>query len=179
MSSTTIHPDNFERTIPEGDDHERMVCGDCGFIAYENPKLIAGAVVMHGDKVLLCKRAIHPQKGKWTLPAGFMEMGETPPEGAAREAYEEARAKIKITDLLAVYTVKRISQVQMFYRASLPEPVFEPGPESTDVALYDWADIPWDDLAFPSVIWALKHFDAVRGKTSFAPFTNPEGWEHV
>lgn len=176
---STGHPDHFSRTIPEGDDHERMVCDDCGFISYENPKLIAGAVVLHGEQVLLCKRAIYPRKGYWTLPAGFMEMGETPPEGAAREAWEEARAKIEVHDLLAVYTVKRISQIHMFYRAVLPEPVFEPGPESTDVALYNWEDIPWDELAFPSVQWALKHFDAVRGRESFTPFTNPEGWEQV
>lgn len=179
MSTNDLHPDNFNRTIPDGDDHERMVCSDCGFIAYENPKVIAGSVVTFGDKFLLCKRAIHPQKGKWTIPAGFLEMGETPAEGAAREAWEEARAKIEIIDLLAVYTVKRISQVHMMYRASLPEAQFEPGPESLEVALFAWDDIPWDDLAFPSVHWALNNFQAVAGKDSFAPFTNPKGWEQV
>ena len=120
-----------------------------------------------------------PKKGKWTIPAGFLEMGETPAEGAAREAWEEARAKIVIRDLLAIYTVKRISQVQMMYRAYLPEPVFEPGLESLEVALFDWADIPWADLAFPIVHWALHHFQAVEGKQGFAPFSNPEGWEQA
>ncbi|MCK0069986.1 NUDIX hydrolase [Kordiimonas laminariae] len=169
--------DTFHRTIPDGDDHERMVCKDCGFIAYENPKIIAGAVVTFEDKFLLCKRAIYPQKGKWTIPAGFLEMGERPIDGAVREAWEEARAKIVPQDLLAVYSVTRISQVHMMYRAALPSPEFEPGMESEDVALFTWDEIPWEELAFPSVHWVLKHFREVQGQENFAPFTNPEGWE--
>lgn len=179
MSSTILYPDGFSRAVPEGDDHERMVCGDCGFVSYENPKIITGSVVTYDDKILLCKRAIDPQKGRWTIPAGFMELNESPEEGAVREAWEEARAKIIINDLLAVYTVRRISQVHLMFRAELPDAVFEAGPESERVALFTWNEIPWDDLAFPSVHWVLKHHQQVIGKTDFPPFTNPAGWEAV
>ena len=179
MSSATLFPENFSRKVPQGDDHERAVCEDCGFIAYENPKIIAGSVITEGGKFLLCKRAIYPQKGKWTIPAGFLEMGEAPVEGAVREAMEEATAQIEVIDLLAVYTVRRISQVHLMYRAALAAPNFEPGFESEEVALLSWEDIPWDELAFPSVHWVLKHFREVEGKSGFAPFTNPEGWEQI
>lgn len=179
MSNPPFTPDHFHRKTPDGDDHERLVCRDCGYVAYENPKIIAGAVVTHGEQVLLCRRAINPQKGFWTIPAGFLEAGEAPHEGAVREAFEEACANIDIKDLLAVYSVRRISQVHMMYRAVLTEPTFSPGAESLEVQLFNWEDIPWDDLAFPSVHWVLNHFHAVKGQTGFAPFTNPEGWEHV
>lgn len=179
MPTPTENTANFNTLVPEGDDKERLVCGDCGFIFYDNPKIVTGAVVTYGDKFLLCKRAIEPRVGYWTLPAGFMELGETPMEGAMREAYEEATASIAIKDMLAVYSVKRISQVQMFFRATLTDPDIKPGIESTDVGLYTWDEIPWDNLAFPSVHWALNHFREVEGKDGFAPFTNPEGWEDV
>lgn len=148
-------------------------------MAYENPKIIAGAVVTHGEKILLCKRAIYPQKGKWTIPAGFLEMGEAPHEGAIREAMEEACAVIDIVDLLAVYSVRRISQVHMMYRATLANTDFKPGFESLEVDLFNWDDIPWDELAFPSVHWVLNHFEAVKGTSGFAPFSNPDGWEKI
>ncbi len=148
--------ENFERKIPQGDDHERAVCRDCGFIAYENPKVIVGSVVSYEDKILLCKRAIDPRSGYWTIPAGFMELGETCREGAAREAIEEANADIEVGDMLAVYTITHISQVQMFFRSILKEPKFSAGIESLEVALFDWDDIPWDNLAFPTAKWALK-----------------------
>lgn len=170
---------NFSTLTPEGDDKDRLVCNDCGFIFYDNPKIIAGAVVTQGDQFLLCKRAIEPRIGHWTLPAGFMELGETPAEGAMREAYEEATAQIAIKDMLGIYTVKRISQVQIFFRATLTSPDIKPGIESTEVGLFSWDDIPWDELAFPSVHWALKHYREVEGKDNFAPFGNPEGWENV
>ena len=179
MSLPPFTPEHFHRTVPEGDDHERLVCRDCGYVAYENPKIIAGAVVSSGDQVLLCRRSIDPQKGKWTIPAGFLEMGEAPHEGAIREAREEACAAIEIIDLLGVYSVRRISQVHMMYRAKLVGSEFSPGLESLEVKLFDWADIPWDELAFPSVHWVLAHHKEVKGKTSFAPFTNPPGWEQV
>lgn len=153
------------RTVPDGDSRERLVCGDCGFIRYENPKIIAGAVVTYEDRFLLCKRAIEPRRGFWTLPAGFMELGETPEEGAAREAYEEATARIEITELLAVYTIRHISQVQMLYRAHLNTPEFSPGVESLEVELRTWDEIPWSELAFPSVQWALEdHRAALAGQ---------------
>jgi ADP-ribose pyrophosphatase YjhB (NUDIX family) len=163
------------RTIPAGDDRERLTCPDCGFIAYENPKMVAGSVVSVDGKIMLCRRAIDPRKGFWTLPAGFLELHETPEEGAKREAWEEARARIAIDALLAVYSVPRISQVQLIYRATLAEPGFEPGPESLEVVLFDWTEIPWTELAFPSVKWALDEYRTRLGQAVFAPGVNPPG----
>jgi ADP-ribose pyrophosphatase YjhB (NUDIX family) len=165
----------FVRTIPDGDDRERLTCPDCGFIAYENPKIVAGSVVSVGAKILMCRRAIEPRKGFWTLPAGFLELHETPEEGAQREAWEEARARIAIDALLAVYSVPRISQVQLIYRATLAEPGFSAGPESQEVALFDWDEIPWHDLAFPSVKWALDEYRSRLGQPVFTPGVNPPG----
>jgi ADP-ribose pyrophosphatase YjhB (NUDIX family) len=170
---TVSHP-SFELKIPAGEDREREVCGTCGFINYVNPKIVVGSVVMHGDRILMCKRAIAPRLGFWTLPAGFMEERETAEEGAMREAMEEACARIEIEGLLAVYSVPRISQVQLMYRARLLDPAIAPGPESTDVMLVTWDDIPWSELAFPSVKWALDHFKAWQAG-AVAPFTNPDG----
>jgi ADP-ribose pyrophosphatase YjhB (NUDIX family) len=159
------------RKVPDGDDRERLTCPDCGFIAYENPKMVAGSVVSVGDRIMLCRRAIEPRMGYWTLPAGYLELNETPAEGAAREA----RARIAIDALLAVFSIPRISQVQLIYRATLAEPGFEPGPESLEVVLFDWANIPWGELAFPSVRWALDEYKARLGQTVFAPGINPPG----
>lgn len=167
---------SFSIKVPEGDDHERLVCDTCGFIDYVNPKIVAGSVVTKGNKILLCKRAIEPRRGFWTLPAGFLEVGESVEQGAAREAMEEANAKIEIDRLLAVYSVPRISQVQIMYRARLVSDV-SAGPESLEVGLFDWKDIPWKDLAFPTVVWALTHFAQTRDQASFAPFANPPGTE--
>ena len=163
------------RAIPAGDDRERLTCPDCGFIVYDNPKLVAGSVVSVDGKVMLCRRAIEPRKGYWTLPAGYLELNESPEDGARREAWEEARAKIAINALLAVYSIPRISQVQLIYRATLAEPGFSPGPESQEVALFDWADIPWGELAFPSVHWSLNEYHAQLGRELFAPGVNPPG----
>ena len=146
------------RTVPHGDTRERTVCPDCGFIVYENPKIVVGAVVVDGDRFLLCRRAIEPRRGYWTLPAGYLEVNESTMAGAAREAFEEACARISIEGLLAVYDIPRISQVQVIYRARLAEPGFGPGPESLEVRFFGWDEIPWDDLAFPSVHWSLRHF---------------------
>ena len=168
---TVSHP-SFELKIPEGEDRHREVCGTCGFINYVNPKVVVGSVVTFGDRILLCKRAIAPRIGYWTLPAGFMEERETAEEGAMREAMEEACAKIEIDGLLGCYSVPRISQVQLMYRARLVDPAVAPGPESTDVKLVTWDDIPWDELAFPSVKWALEHFAEWKAGAA-APFTNP------
>jgi ADP-ribose pyrophosphatase YjhB (NUDIX family) len=163
------------RIVPDGDNRERLVCPDCGFIAYQNPKIVVGAVVTHGDEFLLCRRAIEPRRGFWTLPAGFMEEGETPEDGARREAMEEANAAIELDGLLGVYTIVRKSQVQLIYRARLATPQFSAGPESEAVALFRWASIPWGELAFPSVRWALEHHREVAGQASFSPRTNPAG----
>ncbi|MCH8686061.1 NUDIX hydrolase [Pedomonas mirosovicensis] len=165
---------SFSRRIPPGDTLLRRVCDTCGFVDYENPKIVVGAVVRQGEQVLLCRRAIEPRHGFWTIPAGFMELNETAEEGARREAREEACADIRITGLLAVYSIPRISQVQLIYVAELTGG-FAPGPESLEVRLFDWDDIPWDELAFPSVHWALRHRREVWEKTACAPFVNPPG----
>jgi ADP-ribose pyrophosphatase YjhB (NUDIX family) len=166
---------NFVPRVPDGDNRTRQVCADCGFINYENPKIVVGAVCHWGDRLLLCRRAINPRKGHWTLPAGFLELHETVTAGAAREAWEEARAKIEIETLLAVYTVPRISQVQLMYRARLVSDDVSAGPESLEVGLFTFDAIPWDDLAFPSVRWALHQYADSKHLDSFAAFTNPAG----
>ena len=144
MSSESSPRGPIVRMIPEGDDRQRLVCTDCGFINYENPKIVVGSVAAWEDRILLCRRAIEPSKGLWTLPAGYMELNETTAEGAKREAWEEARARIEIDCLLAVYEIPRISQVQLIYRARLRSPDVEPGPESLEVGLFRWDEIPWD-----------------------------------
>lgn len=164
--------------IPPGDDRERKVCVRCDFIDYQNPRIVAGAVVTRGEQILLCKRAIEPRLGFWTLPAGFMELGESVEEAAAREAQEEALATIEIDRTLAIYSVPRIGQVQVMFRAELIGD-FGIGPESQDVQLFDWKDIPWSQLAFPTVVWALTHFAQTRGQTDFPPFLNPAGTEKL
>lgn len=166
---------SFETRIPEGDNRQRQVCTDCGFIAYENPKVVVGAVVEDGERILLCRRAINPRRGFWTLPAGFMELHETAEAGAAREAWEEARARIEISQLLAAYTIPRLSQVQLIYRARLSDPAIGAGPESLEVGLFAHADIPWGELAFPSVRWAITQYMEIRHLAAFQPFGNPPG----
>ncbi len=149
------------RQVPPGDDKERLVCPDCDYVAYENPKIVAGSVAIEDGRILLCRRAIEPRRGFWTLPAGFLELGESPEEGARREAVEEANAAIDIDGLLAVYTVRHISQVQLFYRARLRSAV-SPGIESQEVGLFAWEEIPWSELAFPSVKWTLERHQATK-----------------
>ena len=166
---------NFQRKVPQGDDRERRVCSDCGFIDYENPKVVVGSVATWQDRFLLCRRAIEPRKGFWTLPAGFLELHESAAAGAAREAWEEARAKIEIDQLLAIYSIPRISQIQLIFRAALATPEVEAGPETLELDLFPWRDIPWDDIAFPSVNWALDHYQEVRDQAIFAPRVNPPG----
>ena len=124
-------------------------------------------------KILMCKRAIEPRKGFWTLPAGYMELGESAEDSALREAWEEARARLELDRLLAVYSVPRISQVQLMFRARLVSPDIAAGPESEAVALYAWEDLPWADIAFPTVGWALRHYRETMDRDDFAPFSNP------
>lgn len=162
----------FSRRVPDGDTHERAVCDTCGFVAYDNPKIVVGSVVRYGSRVLLCRRDIEPARGRWTLPAGYLEHGETPPEGAAREAMEEAIAAIVIDGLLAVYTIRRLGQIQLIFRAHLTEPAFAPGIESQAVALFEPDEIPRDEIAFNTVHWALA-----QDRQPGGPFTNPEGRE--
>jgi ADP-ribose pyrophosphatase YjhB (NUDIX family) len=163
------------RMTPPGDDRERLVCTDCGFVHYENPKVVVGSVAAWEDRILLVRRAIPPRQGYWSLPAGYLELNETTAEGAAREAWEEARAEIEIGPLFALYNIPRISQVQVYYRASLRSPEVAPGPESVEVALFAWDEIPREALAFPSVHWALAHYREIEGEAGFAVRTNPPG----
>ncbi|MEJ0042691.1 MAG: NUDIX hydrolase, partial [Rhizomicrobium sp.] len=165
----------FVRIVPEGDTTERYVCGDCGHIYYTNPKIVVGSVVRFGERILMCRRAIEPRKGFWTLPAGYLEEHETPEDGARREAREEALCEIVLEGLLAVYSVTRLSQVQLMYRARLDAEQFGAGAESLDVKLFAWDDIPWTEIAFPSVRWALYHWRESKDAAIFAPFSNPPG----
>ena len=163
------------RGVPEGDDRERLVCPDCGFVSYENPKIVVGSVCSLAGRILLCRRAIDPRRGFWTLPAGYLELRETAEEGAAREAEEEACARIDIEGLLAVYAIPRISQIQLIYRAGLSSESVACGPETMEVGLFRWDEIPWSGLAFPSVRWALGHWRQVADAKVWAPFSNPAG----
>jgi ADP-ribose pyrophosphatase YjhB (NUDIX family) len=168
MSQGPVH-----KRVPPGDNRERLVCNDCGFVLYDNPKIVVGSVVAAEDgRILLCRRAIEPSRGLWTIPAGFLELGESTIEGALREAREEACATIEIDALLGVYSIPRISQVQLIHRARLRSSV-EAGEESLEVKLFEWDQIPWEELAFPSVTWALRDYERTRGKHGFAPAANP------
>lgn len=144
--------------IPDMDDRLRYVCDHCGMIHYQNPNMVVGALITSGDKVLLCKRAIEPRHGYWTLPAGFMENGETTLAGAERETMEEAGAKMKNASLYRMFDIPYINQVYLFYRAELDGDNYAAGIESLEVALFEEKDIPWKDIAFPVVTDVLKEF---------------------
>jgi ADP-ribose pyrophosphatase YjhB (NUDIX family) len=161
-------------TRPEGDDRERFVCTGCATIHYVNPKIVVGSVCTLGDRLLLCRRAIEPRVGYWTIPAGWLETGETVEQGAAREAWEEACARIEIEGVLAVYSIPRIAQVQILFRARLVDAEVAPGPESQEVRLIGWDEIPWDELAFPTVGWALRRARELRGQDQWITGLNPE-----
>ena len=164
---------SFEEKIPLGDDRLRSVCNHCEFVHYENPKIVVGSVAIWENKILLCKRLIEPRIGYWTLPAGYLEKNESPEEGAIREAQEEACAELEIDRVLAVYSVPRLSQVQIMYRARLKQPNVSAGPESEAVKLVTWDKIPWADIAFPSAEWALRHWHESRNQKDFPPYANP------
>jgi len=164
------------RSIPEGDNRERMICAECGYILYDNPKIVVGSVTRWGEQILLCRRSINPRRGFWTLPAGYLELNESASAGAEREAWEEAQARIEIEGLLAIYDIPRISQVQLIYRARLLDQAIQPGPESLEVRLFEWEEIPWGELAFPSVSWALQHDREARATRDFTARINPLGF---
>jgi ADP-ribose pyrophosphatase YjhB (NUDIX family) len=163
--------------IPDGDERERLVCGQCGHVFYENPKVIVGAVCVYEDRYLLCRRAIEPRRGFWTMPAGYMELEETTAQGAVREVWEEALARVEVDALLAIYDLPSISQVHMIFRARMLTPDFGAGVESEEVALFRWDEIPWDDLAYPNVAWSLQHHRDLVGQTGFAPRGIPPDWQ--
>lgn len=147
-----------EYKVPTNDDHKRAICTNCKAIHYQNPKVITGVIVEHKGKILLAKRAIQPRYGTWTIPAGFMELDETVQAGAARECYEETEAKVKDIKLFGVYNTIINSQVYTIFRAQLDGNHFAPTIESLEVKLFDPKDIPWDNIAFPSVETALKRY---------------------
>jgi ADP-ribose pyrophosphatase YjhB (NUDIX family) len=148
--------------VPPSDHLPRFVCESCGTIHYQNPKLVAGCVPEWAGKILICRRAIEPRLGFWTIPAGFMENDETLMQAAAREAVEEAEAIVEIGSMLAIFHALRARQVHVFFRARLLEPRFGVGPESLEVKLVEERDIPWDEIAFQSGIFALRHYLADR-----------------
>ena len=155
-------------SIPAGDNRLRYVCDSCATIHYQNPKMVMGTIpVWERDgelKILLCKRAIEPRYGYWTLPAGFMENNETTAEAALRETHEEAGANIELGKLFSLLNVARVHQVHMFYLATLVDLDFAPGEESLDVQMFTQAQIPWDDLAFPTIRTTLELFFADRAR---------------
>lgn len=153
--------------IPDSDNRERYVCNHCGAIHYQNPKVVTGCIPQWEDRILLCRRAIEPRYGYWTLPAGFLENGETTYEGAMRETEEEASARVEIDDLYTVFNLPHIDQIYMMFRARLLDLDFGPGEESLEVALFDEADIPWDALAFPVIVETLKLYFADRANGGF------------
>ena len=159
------------RIPDDGDTRERAVCGQCATIHYENPLNVVGTIPFWGERVLLCKRNIEPRFGKWTLPAGFMELGETVAQGAARETQEEAGAQFELLDLFSLLNVVRVGQVHFFYRARLTSDRFDPGHETQEARLFAEDEIPWDELAFRTVRETLRCYfeDARRRRFGFHP----------
>lgn len=156
------------RVPDDGDVRERAVCPACGTIHYENPLNVVGTVPHLGERVLLCKRNIEPRWGKWTLPAGFMELGETTLEGAARETTEEAGAQFEMEELFSVMSVPRVGQVHMFYLARLLSDSFDPGHETIEARLFTEAEIPWEEIAFRTVKETLQHYFEDRRNGRFS-----------
>ena len=155
--------------IPAGDNRDRHVCDGCGRIHYQNPKMVCGCIPVWGERILLCRRAIEPRKGLWTLPAGFMENGETTQHGAARETLEEACAELTGQTLYGIYNLPKVNQVYIMFRAELTgEHCFAPGPESMDVRLFEEAQIPWADIAFPVVRRTLERYLLERKSGAFS-----------
>ncbi len=150
--------------VPEGDHLPRHVCSACRTIHYVNPKILVGAVPVWGDRILLCRRAIMPREGYWTMPSGFMENGETLQMGAARETYEESLARVTIEDLLSVINIAGHNQVHVLFRARMNGPEHGATLESSEVRLFSEHEVPWDDLAFRTVTHTLRHFFEDRCK---------------
>lgn len=158
-----------ELCCPEDDNRPRHVCISCGTIHYQNPKMVVCSLPEWEDKILLCRRAIEPRHGLWTLPGGFMENDETTTEAAIRETREEANARIVIGDLYSMYSLPFINQVHMLFRARLLDLDFSPGSESLEVRLFGEHEIPWDEIAFRQIKYSLKHYfeDRRNGQFTF------------
>ena len=153
--------------VPDGDTRERAVCDNCGHIHYVNPRVVTGCLPVHKDQVLLCKRAIEPRYGFWTLPAGYLENGETVAVGAARETMEEANANVTGLELYTVFSLPHISQIYMFFLSELNKAEFSSGEESLEVKLFSEDEIPWDLLSFPVVTQTLEFFFEDRKTSDF------------
>jgi ADP-ribose pyrophosphatase YjhB (NUDIX family) len=162
--------------IPEGDNRARYCCPQCGAIHYQNPKLVVGTIPVWDGRVLLCRRAIEPRRGFWTLPAGFLENDETTPDGAIRETTEEAGARIELGPMFSMLDVLHVHQVHVFYRARLLDTDFEPGVESLEVQLFEQAEIPWQEIAFRTVSETLHHYFADRSRGSFELHFGAVSW---
>ena len=154
--------------VPADDNRERAVCSACSEIHYENPLNVVGTVPVWGDQVLLCRRAIEPRLGLWTLPAGFMELGESTADGALRETIEEAGATVEMQGLFSVLNVVRVGQVHLFYRARMLDSTLDPGPESLEARLFREDEVPWDELAFRTVRQTLEWFFEDRRRGTFS-----------
>jgi ADP-ribose pyrophosphatase YjhB (NUDIX family) len=156
--------------VPDGDTMARHVCEACGEIHYQNPKIVAGCIPEWEGKILLCRRAIEPRNGLWTIPAGFMENGETVEQAAARETWEEACAHVEINGLYAVFNIPHVNQVYMIFRAALKDETFAPGIESLETGLFEEAEIPWSQMAFPVVVQSLERYFSDRQRDHFPTF---------
>ena len=156
-----------EKRIPEGDNRERDCCKGCDLIHYTNPKIIVGTIPVKDESILLCKRAIEPRYGKWTLPGGFLENGETVSQGAFRETLEETNTEVEMGELYAIFNVPQINQVYMLYLAKVIKDDFSATTESLEVEFFNEANIPWEELAFPFVPIALKNVFADMKKNEF------------
>lgn len=156
---------SLTRKTPPDDNRVRDLCEHCGAVHYQNPRNVVGVVPVWGDQILLCRRAIEPRHGKWTLPAGFMELGETTEQGAERENQEESGARIRTLSLLTVIDVPSVNQVHLYYLAEVLSDHLAPGPETIEAQFFDLADIPWGELAFRTVATTLEHYirDRERG----------------
>jgi ADP-ribose pyrophosphatase YjhB (NUDIX family) len=156
-----------EVMVPDGDNRPRHVCEACSTIHYQNPKIVVGCIPVWEDQILLCRRAIEPRYGLWTLPAGFMENGETSQQGAARETLEEATARVEVEGLYGLYNLPHINQVYLIFRSRLLDLEFAPGSESLEVALFRESEIPWQEMAFPVIQESLKIFFEDRQSGEF------------
>jgi len=172
----------IEYRIPDGDDRERAVCLECGTIHYVNPRVVVGCVAEWQGRVLMARRSIEPRAGFWTLPAGFLEMGETTENAGARETWEEACAEVRMGPLFACVDVTHIGQIHMFYRAEMVDGEHAPGPESVETQLMREDDIPWSQLAFPTVYYTLERYFADRRDGRFGMHTEglaPGSWRRM
>ena len=163
---------NVSFEVPEGDNLPRFICNSCETIHYQNPKIVAGAVLEYQGRILMCKRAIEPRYGLWTVPAGFMENKETVRQAAARETYEEALAVASDIELYGVYNLPHVNQVYIMFQGKLDKPDYAPGPESLEVELVEEQDIPWDELAFKVVTMTLERYFLDRKHGDFRPFSD-------